>query len=145
MKIVKEHINEIKRGGEGWETLGVGSAKLYKDLREIMQMKDCKFQWFSTETRFMNILANDGADLLKCNNKDLAIAEFEGNTIYKELKKKFGNPIDKFQRTNTRVNYTFEIWKDPDFLLLCDSAEWNNYSSKLQVYINNTKANIFKK
>ena len=112
MKIVREHLNEIKRGGEGWSAIGVGHNEVIRKLKEF----------YSNHINYSHLLHHNIhgeriakmlnlpiEDIMQCN-VELELIEtilyFDGRTDFKSM---YGKE--------------YWIWENPNFVIERDNKK----------------------
>ena len=150
MKIVKEHINEIKIGKFDSElgSIGVGHsgvmAKAYKDLRQLANDNALEFNEpiISGNDRIFN----KAAEIFGCAVTDLYMMHFYEHTqILSKLRERFGKETDTFSYNNERnssydLRFTFQIWKDPDIIYSTHTTRPGQFD--VNVFVNKKKTKL---
>lgn len=122
MKIVREHINEIKQNikGSGLNTIGVGHIAVMQKLREFIKNNSFFSSLIHHDAngkRIANLL-NLSLENVRMYGIDLDITE---TILY----------FDQCKKLFIKYNKTYWIWENPDFII-----EYNNKLEETRLYTN---------
>jgi hypothetical protein len=153
MKIVRESINEIKRSGVGFGSIGVGSDEVFPHImRELIKKYNLYYvEQFNPENVFENELHYQFfkkiVESMKCRIVDIKLIDLEGmdenekENIFQELKLSSNDIIKEYNDVVATIN-TFRVQVCKYFAIL-ESTSKTSFARGDVIVVNNTKYKFF--
>jgi hypothetical protein len=145
MKIVKEHINEIKKGESGWKTIGVGNVVFLEQLKKFIHNMEPLYLHDLHDDRHGKYIANL-LNLPIKNIKQVGFGPITWNECFEviDMARTFGDEKEKFvkiqrgpyniQNKNYKKEIKYYVWNEPNFIL--EEKPTNDSLYELNMYCN---------
>ena len=153
MKIVREHINEIKQNieGSGLRPIGVGHNMVFSTcMRKIINEYNLYYLTEFSPTQVFNTIAyqfyNKIVKVLKCSITDIilihldSVDQIEANKIISEIKSTIDETIMEYD-DKTMKNNSYHIEVCSKFAIVKNTSK-NSFDRDI-IIVNNTKYKFF--